>query len=192
MQEEPGLKPGDPARLRLDRPFPLRTPSGGSPALTPFVPIRFRRHRMECENRAFVFWDRRPHGICRVYLPESLIDRSLARSMTSRRRGVLVAAAQTGVAASRTSLSLPARELHQSASADTQGGRCGHCQPQKQQSSPARRSHRPPPGPDNGSSCYTASPHHRPPKGGKDKSLRRHGDRVRLWIGKPVTSRRRN
>ena len=36
FQEELGLKPGDPAYLRLDRPFPLQTPSGGSPALTPY------------------------------------------------------------------------------------------------------------------------------------------------------------
>jgi hypothetical protein len=28
--------PGNPAYLRLDRPFPLQTPSGGSPALTPY------------------------------------------------------------------------------------------------------------------------------------------------------------
>ena len=36
LQEELGLKPGNPAHLRLDRPFPLQTPSGGSPALTPY------------------------------------------------------------------------------------------------------------------------------------------------------------
>jgi hypothetical protein len=36
MQVELGLKPNYPAYLRLDRPFPLRTPSGGSPALTPY------------------------------------------------------------------------------------------------------------------------------------------------------------
>ena len=48
MQEELGLKPGDPARLRLDRPFPLRTPSGGSPALSPYrsmPPGRERRKK---------------------------------------------------------------------------------------------------------------------------------------------------
>jgi hypothetical protein len=33
LQEVLGLKPGNPAHLRLDRPFPLQTPSGGSPAL---------------------------------------------------------------------------------------------------------------------------------------------------------------
>ena len=36
LQEALGLKPGNPAHLRLDRPFPLQTPSGGSPALTPY------------------------------------------------------------------------------------------------------------------------------------------------------------
>src|SRR5271166_2242116 len=36
LQEELGLEPGNPAPERLDRPFPLQTPSGGSPALTPY------------------------------------------------------------------------------------------------------------------------------------------------------------
>ena len=36
LQEELGLEPGNPAHQRLDRPFPLQTPSGGSPALTPY------------------------------------------------------------------------------------------------------------------------------------------------------------
>jgi hypothetical protein len=36
LQEGLELKPGNPAHLRLDRPFPLLTPSGGSPALTPY------------------------------------------------------------------------------------------------------------------------------------------------------------
>ena len=36
LPEELGLKPGNPAPERLDRPLPLQTPSGGSPALTPY------------------------------------------------------------------------------------------------------------------------------------------------------------
>ena len=36
LQEELGLEPGNPAHQRLDRPFPLQTPSGGSPTLTPY------------------------------------------------------------------------------------------------------------------------------------------------------------
>ncbi len=36
LQEVLGLEPGNPAHQRLDRPFPLQTPSGGSPTLTPY------------------------------------------------------------------------------------------------------------------------------------------------------------
>ena len=50
MQEELGLKPGDPARLRLDRPFPLRRPSGGSPALSPYRTQERRKKGIDYEG----------------------------------------------------------------------------------------------------------------------------------------------
>ena len=66
--------PGNPAPERLDRPFPLQTPSGGSPALTPYRSMTrhgLRRSakkgltsRGPLQKQTFLAWPTNSRGFC--------------------------------------------------------------------------------------------------------------------------------